>query len=84
MKIDNCDDITAAEPMLRNIADKSSVSVKFESHGLIYVSGTKVMNFVTPDEYSFIQIDRTLNAMPLDLSPRACERVDSESFSLER
>lgn len=65
MKIDNFDDITAAEPVLRYIADKSSVCVKFESHGLIYVSGIKVMNFVTPDKYSFIQIDRTLNVMPL-------------------
>jgi hypothetical protein len=35
MNMDNLHDITAAEPMLRNIAGKSNVCVKFESHGLL-------------------------------------------------
>ena len=33
MVIDNFHDIAPAEPVLRNVADKSSVSVKFEAHG---------------------------------------------------
>jgi hypothetical protein len=33
MKIDNFHDITAAESMLGNVAGKSNVCVKFESHG---------------------------------------------------
>jgi hypothetical protein len=53
MKIDNCDDIAAAEPMLRNIAGspqdesvrkadmspESFPGVKFESHGLLPLRG---------------------------------------------
>ena len=37
MMIDNLHDIAAAEPVLGNIACESSISVKFEAHGLSFL-----------------------------------------------
>lgn len=59
MVIDNFHDIATAEPVLGDVAGKSSISVKFEAHGS-YFSGTNVMNFVAPDNFSSIQMERTL------------------------
>ena len=61
--IDNLHDITGAETVLRNVASKSSVSIQFKAHGS-YLSGIKVMNFAMPDNFSSIQMERTLRETP--------------------
>ncbi len=61
--IDNSYKIATSELMLRDVASKRGVSIKFEAHGS-YFSGITVMNFVLPDNFSSIQIDRTLRTTP--------------------
>jgi hypothetical protein len=46
--------IASPEPVLGNVASKSSISVKFKGHSF-YFSGTKVMNFVCLLKIAFFQ-----------------------------
>jgi hypothetical protein len=63
MMIDDFHQITAAKPVLGNVAGESNVSIEIEAHGS-YFSGIKVMNFVTLDNFSCIQMERTFSVTP--------------------
>jgi hypothetical protein len=56
MEINDLHDISGAKTMHGNVTGQDGIGIEFKFHGRL--SGIKVMNFVCPDNCSFIQIVR--------------------------
>lgn len=53
---DQSHEIAATQPVFRQVVRQRNISIKFEGHKLSASMGIIVMNFVTPDKCSVIQI----------------------------